>query len=63
MVFNSVILWIRGCRSPSARITTGQGLVEYALILIFVAVVIVLLLTILGPGVSNMYENIVANLQ
>ena len=41
----------------------GQGLVEYALILIFVAVVLILLLTLLGPGVANFYSNIVQELQ
>lgn len=36
----------------------GQGLVEYALILIFVSVVLVFLLTVLGPGIANIYSNI-----
>ena len=63
MVFNSIVVWIRSCRSPSPRILAGQGLVEYALILIFVAVVLVLLLTILGPGVGNMYSNILENVR
>ena len=40
----------------------GQGLVEYALILIFVAVVLVLLLVILGPGVANTYSNIISSI-
>jgi pilus assembly protein Flp/PilA len=41
----------------------GQGLVEYALILVFVAVVIILLLTILGPGIRNVYQNIINAMQ
>ncbi|GAB4463460.1 MAG: pilus assembly protein [Anaerolineae bacterium] len=40
----------------------GQGLVEYALILIFVAVVLIALLTILGPGISNIYQDILETL-
>ncbi|HEX3050549.1 MAG TPA: hypothetical protein VHP83_07845 [Aggregatilineaceae bacterium] len=40
----------------------GQALVEYAFILIFVAVVIIALLTILGPGIRNIYQNIVDQL-
>jgi pilus assembly protein Flp/PilA len=40
----------------------GQGLVEYALILVFVAVVLIALLVILGPGISNIYSNIVKTL-
>ena len=39
----------------------GQGLVEYALILIFVVVVVVLLLYVLGPSVGNLYSNVVVN--
>ncbi len=37
----------------------GQGLVEYALILIFVAVVLIAILTVLSPGLVNIYQNIV----
>ncbi|GEM_PF-718675 len=36
----------------------GQGLVEYALILVFVGVVVMALLIILGPSIGNMYQNI-----
>ena len=44
------------------RRTRGQGLVEYALLIIFVAVGLIALLTILGPGLSNIYQNIIDNL-
>lgn len=40
----------------------GQGLVEYALILVMVAIVVIVILVILGPAISNVYSNIVANL-
>ena len=36
---------------------TGQGLLEYALILSLVAVVVVLVLIILGVSVENLYQN------
>ena len=36
----------------------GQGLVEYGLILLFVAVVAVLALTFLGTGLSNTLSDI-----
>ena len=36
----------------------GQGLMEYALVLVFVAIVIVAILTVLGPQVGNMYSRI-----
>lgn len=40
----------------------GQGLVEYALILVFVAVVTIAILTVLSPGISEIYQNIVDHL-
>ncbi len=36
----------------------GQGLVEYAMVLAFVAIVLVALVSLLGPQVSNMYERV-----
>jgi pilus assembly protein Flp/PilA len=40
----------------------GQGLVEYALILVMVAVVVIAILLILGPVVGNLYSNITTSL-
>lgn len=37
----------------------GQGLVEYALILVLVAVVVVAVLTIFGPTIGNTYSRII----
>ena len=37
----------------------GQGLVEYALILIFVFFVVLVILVLLGPGVGNMYSTVI----
>ncbi len=36
----------------------GQGLVEYALVLVLVAVVVIAILTILGPQVGNVFSRI-----
>ncbi len=36
----------------------GQGLVEYALILILVAVVVVVALTVLGPTIGQIFSEI-----
>ncbi len=36
----------------------GQGLVEYALILVFVAVVVIAILTLLGPAIGNVFSSI-----
>jgi pilus assembly protein Flp/PilA len=46
----------------SAEDSEGQGLVEYALLLILVAVVMVFILTVLAPGMGNIYSNIIAQL-
>lgn len=36
----------------------GQGLVEYALILVLVAVVVIAVLTLLGPTIANIFSQI-----
>jgi len=36
----------------------GQGLVEYALILVLVAVVVIAVLTLLGPIIGNVFSDI-----
>ena len=36
----------------------GQGLVEYALILVLVAVVVIVILALLGPTIGNIFSNI-----
>jgi pilus assembly protein Flp/PilA len=40
----------------------GQGLVEYALILVLVAVVVILILGILGNSIGNVFSNILSYL-
>lgn len=41
----------------------GQGLVEYALILVLVAIVVIAILTILGPQIGNIFSRITNGLQ
>ena len=36
----------------------GQGLVEYALILVLVAIVVIAALTLLGPVIGNIFSSI-----
>ena len=36
----------------------GQGLVEYALILVLVSVVVIVILTALGPAIGNVFSQI-----
>jgi len=40
----------------------GQGLVEYALILVLVAVVVIAILALLGPAIGNVFSQIVDGL-
>lgn len=40
----------------------GQGLVEYALILVLVAVVVIAILMLLGPAIGDIFSSIVSEL-
>lgn len=40
----------------------GQGLVEYALILVLVAIVVTIVLVLFGASVGNMYSNVISQL-
>lgn len=37
----------------------GQGLVEYALILVLVSIVVIAVLLLLGPAISDVFQQIV----
>ena len=41
---------------------TGQGLVEYSLILLLVALALIIVLSIFGNDLANVYSNIIDNL-
>ena len=36
----------------------GQGLVEYALILVLVAIVVIVILALLGPQIANIFSQV-----
>lgn len=38
----------------------GQGLVEYALILVLVAVVVIVVLALLGPAIGDVFSEIMS---
>ena len=40
----------------------GQGLVEYALILVLVAIVVIAVLALLGPQIGNIFSQITTGL-
>jgi pilus assembly protein Flp/PilA len=44
-----------------ARSEEGQGLVEYALILVLVSIVVILILALLGGTIVNVFSDIVSN--
>jgi pilus assembly protein Flp/PilA len=41
----------------------GQGLVEYALILVFVSLVVIVVLALLGPAIGNIFSNFLTQLE
>jgi len=41
---------------------SGQGLVEYALIMLFIAVAILIILSIFGTELGEVYSNIIDNI-
>ncbi len=48
---------------PTNPSEQGQGLVEYALIVVLVAVVVILVLLLLGPAVGNSFSSVSAPLE
>ncbi len=45
--------------APSEK---GQGLVEYAIILVFVALVVIAVMRLLGPRVGNIFSSVNSSL-
>ena len=41
----------------------GQGLVEYALIIVLVAIVVIVALSLLGPVIGNVFSSIAGTLE
>jgi pilus assembly protein Flp/PilA len=39
--------------------TEGQGLVEYALILMLVAIIVIVIVALFGSALGNMYSNVI----
>ena len=46
----------------AAREEKGQGLIEYALIILLIAIVVIAALTLLGPEIQSVYCSIYAGL-
>ncbi|MCX7977015.1 MAG: pilus assembly protein [Bellilinea sp.] len=41
------------------RETEGQGLVEYALIMVLVVLAVIVILALLGPTIGSLFSNII----
>ncbi|MEJ2010731.1 MAG: pilus assembly protein [Anaerolineales bacterium] len=41
---------------------SGQGMLEYGLIIILVAILVMVLLLVLGPSTGNMFSNVTVNI-
>jgi pilus assembly protein Flp/PilA len=40
----------------------GQGLVEYALIMLLVALVVIIIISLFGPAIGNLYSNVIQSI-
>lgn len=49
-------------RTDEEKDEEGQGMVEYALILVLIAVVVIVILTVVGRQVNNVFSNISSGL-
>jgi pilus assembly protein Flp/PilA len=53
--------WMPMIRRFAAR-QSGQGMVEYALILVLVSIVVIVILLTMGNQIANVFSNVVAAL-
>ena len=42
-----------------AASSRGQGLVEYALIMLLIALIVIIVLALFGPAIGNMYSTLI----
>ena len=56
-MLNQILLSIRS-RLALLRDERGQGMVEYALILVLIAVIVIVILSVVGKQVNNVFSNI-----
>lgn len=41
------------------KVEKGQGFIEYALIMLLVALAVIVILALLGPAIGNVYSNFI----
>jgi Flp pilus assembly pilin Flp len=61
-MLSHVVADVRGLLVRAVREEAGQGLVEYALILFFIAVVAIAALTFLGSDISSILSQVATSL-
>ena len=49
---------MRGLRARAKRNSRGQGLLEYALIIVFVAMVVFLSLALIAPSINSIFNQV-----
>jgi pilus assembly protein Flp/PilA len=59
MAWNWTAVQLRALKSEE----NGQGMVEYALIIAFIAIVVIAALVFLGPAIADLFENITGELE
>ncbi len=57
-MLNDLFLRLRELMVRKEDDQEGQGMVEYALILVLIAVVVIVILAVVGHQVSNVFSNI-----
>jgi len=61
-IINRVIHYLFDADDNNKEADIGQGLVEYAMLLMLVGVIVMGMLTILGAAVGNMFQNIMEHI-
>ena len=60
-MMSQAYFWLKNFLGQFSR-EEGQGLVEYALILVLIAIVVIAALTLTGNSISNIFNKITTNL-
>ena len=60
-MMSQAYFWLKNFLGQFSR-EEGQGLVEYALILVLIAIVVIAALTLTGNSISNIFNKITSNL-
>ena len=53
-----LMLWVKFGLAHVIVEEEGQGLVEYALIILLIAIIVIAALLLLGPAIGNIFNNI-----